>query len=73
VRDVSFDVLQEGEICALLGTWAVANRLCFGSFTARFASHDEMMRAKGFCDLEKEIMHRMRDEMRHDTESLALP
>jgi hypothetical protein len=31
------------------------------------------MKAKGFCDLKKEIMHRMREEMRDDTESLALP
>ena len=30
----------------------------------RFASHEEMMEAKGFYDLEKNLMHLMRDEMR---------
>ena len=39
----------------------------------RFASHEEMIEAKGFYDLEKKIMHLMREEMRDDTESLALP
>jgi len=39
----------------------------------RFASHEEKMEAKGFYDLEKEIMHLMREEMRDDPESLALP
>ena len=38
----------------------------------RSASHEEMMEAKDFHDLEKEIMHLMREEMRDDTESLAL-
>jgi ABC-type nitrate/sulfonate/bicarbonate transport system ATPase subunit len=37
----------------------------------RFASHEEMMEADGFYDLEKKIMHLMRDEMRDDLESLA--
>jgi NitT/TauT family transport system ATP-binding protein len=37
----------------------------------RFASREEMMEADGFYDLEKKIMHLMRDEMRGDTESLA--
>jgi ABC-type nitrate/sulfonate/bicarbonate transport system ATPase subunit len=37
----------------------------------RFASHEEMMEAEGFYDLEKKIMHLMREEMRDDTESLA--
>jgi NitT/TauT family transport system ATP-binding protein len=37
----------------------------------RFASHEEMMEADGFYDLEKKIMHLMREEMRDDTESLA--
>jgi ABC-type nitrate/sulfonate/bicarbonate transport system ATPase subunit len=34
----------------------------------RFASHEEMMEADGFYDLEKQIMHLMRDEMRNDIE-----
>jgi hypothetical protein len=37
----------------------------------RFASREEMMEADGFYDLEKKIMHLMRDEMRNDTDSLA--
>jgi len=38
----------------------------------RFASHEEMMEAEGFYELEKSIMHLMRDEMRQDSEeSLA--
>jgi NitT/TauT family transport system ATP-binding protein len=37
----------------------------------RFASHEEMMEADGFYDLEKKIMHLMREEMRDDVESLA--
>jgi NitT/TauT family transport system ATP-binding protein len=37
----------------------------------RFASHEEMMEADGFYDLEKKIMHLMRDEMRDDMEALA--
>ena len=39
----------------------------------RFASQEEMMVAKGLYDLEKDIMHLMREDMRDDTESLALP
>jgi NitT/TauT family transport system ATP-binding protein len=35
----------------------------------RFASHEEMMEAKGFYDLEKKIMHLMRDETRSDFEA----
>jgi NitT/TauT family transport system ATP-binding protein len=34
----------------------------------RFASHEEMIEAKGFYELEKKIMHLMRDEMRGDLE-----
>jgi NitT/TauT family transport system ATP-binding protein len=34
----------------------------------RFASHEEMIEAKGFYELEKRIMHLMRDEMRGDLE-----
>jgi NitT/TauT family transport system ATP-binding protein len=34
----------------------------------RFASHEEMMEAKGFYDLEKKLMHLMRDEMRGEPE-----
>lgn len=34
----------------------------------RFASHEEMMDATGFHDLEKRIMHLMRDETRGDLE-----
>jgi NitT/TauT family transport system ATP-binding protein len=32
----------------------------------RFASHEEMIEAEGFYELEKRIMHLMRDEMRGD-------
>jgi NitT/TauT family transport system ATP-binding protein len=34
----------------------------------RFASHEEMIEAEGFYELEKRIMHLMRDEMRGDLE-----
>ena len=34
----------------------------------RFASHEEMMEAKGFHELERRIMHLMRDEMRSASE-----
>lgn len=34
----------------------------------RFASHEEMMDADGFYELEKKIMHLMRDEMRNELE-----
>ena len=37
----------------------------------RFASHEEMMEADGFYDLEKKIMHLMREEMRDNFELLA--
>lgn len=37
----------------------------------RFASHEEMMEADGFYDLEKKIMHLMREEMRDNFEALA--
>ncbi|MGD9501601.1 MAG: ABC transporter ATP-binding protein [Methyloceanibacter sp.] len=37
----------------------------------RFASHEEMMEADGFYDLEKKIMSLMREEMRDDLEALA--
>ena len=36
----------------------------------RFASHEEMIEAEGFYELEKRIMHLMRDEMRGDLEEL---
>jgi len=32
----------------------------------RFSSHEEMIEAKGFHEIEKKIMHMMRDEMRND-------
>jgi ABC-type nitrate/sulfonate/bicarbonate transport system ATPase subunit len=35
----------------------------------RFASHEEMMEAEGFHELERAIMHLMRDEMRGAEES----
>jgi NitT/TauT family transport system ATP-binding protein len=35
----------------------------------RFASHEEMIDAKGFHELEKKIMHLMRDEMRRAEDS----
>jgi ABC-type nitrate/sulfonate/bicarbonate transport system ATPase subunit len=34
----------------------------------RFSSHEEMIEAKGFHEIEKKIMHMMRDEMRNDRE-----
>jgi NitT/TauT family transport system ATP-binding protein len=34
----------------------------------RFASHEEMMEAEGFYELEKRIMYLMRDEMRDESE-----
>jgi NitT/TauT family transport system ATP-binding protein len=37
----------------------------------RFASHEEMMEADGFYELEKKIMHLMREEMRDNFEALA--
>jgi len=70
--DVSADV-QESEICALLCNSGCGKSTVLRLIAGAFRQPEEMMRAKGFCDLEKEIMHRMRDEMRHDTESLALP
>jgi ABC-type nitrate/sulfonate/bicarbonate transport system ATPase subunit len=39
----------------------------------RFASHEEMIEAKGFYELEKRIMHLMRDEMRKDVEETPPP
>jgi NitT/TauT family transport system ATP-binding protein len=38
----------------------------------RFTSHEEMMEAEGFYELEKKIMHLMRDEMRSDVEDAGL-
>jgi len=38
----------------------------------RFSSHEEMIEAKGFHEIEKKIMHMMRNEMRNDREE-ALP
>lgn len=38
----------------------------------RFSSHEEMMEAKGFHELEKKIMHMMRDETRGDLDD-AVP
>jgi len=38
----------------------------------RFASHEEMIEAKGFYELKKRIMHLMRDEMRKDVEATTL-
>jgi len=34
----------------------------------RFSSHEEMIEAKGFHEIERRIMHLMRDEMRNDRE-----
>jgi ABC-type nitrate/sulfonate/bicarbonate transport system ATPase subunit len=34
----------------------------------RFSSHEQMIEAKGFHEIEKKIMHMMRDEMRNDRE-----
>jgi NitT/TauT family transport system ATP-binding protein len=38
----------------------------------RFASHEEMIEADGYYELEKQIMHLMRDEMRGEIEGSAL-
>jgi NitT/TauT family transport system ATP-binding protein len=38
----------------------------------RFTSHEEMMEAEGFYELEKKIMHLMRDEMRNEVEDAGL-
>jgi NitT/TauT family transport system ATP-binding protein len=38
----------------------------------RFTSHEEMMEADGFYELEKKIMHLMRDEMRSEVEDAGL-
>jgi ABC-type nitrate/sulfonate/bicarbonate transport system ATPase subunit len=38
----------------------------------RFASHEEMIEADGFYELEKKIMHLMREEMRGEIEGSAL-
>jgi len=37
----------------------------------RFSSHEEMMDAEGFHDLEKKIMHLMRDETKKDRDEAA--
>lgn len=44
------------------------NIVCSFKDGRRFSSHEEMMEAKGFHELEKKIMHLMRDEMRKDRE-----